>query len=268
MAIHYNGGKGGSGVYQKIISMMPPHSLYVEPFLGNGSVMRYKKPAANSWGIDDDDQVINNLWKGDEIPNLKLTCGNALYWLKQTFWLKQNLKLSPSDTLVYCDPPYLMETRRSQRQFYRCDMSDEESHYELLSILLDLPVNVMISAYANDLYDNMLHANGWRYKQFFTTNRAGDSVVETVYMNFPEPLELHDYSFLGNDYRERQDIKRQRERWIKNFAKMNPQKRYAILSALEEMKKSDKNNSLDSPMTKTPLFVIPADIGKSADVSD
>jgi hypothetical protein len=37
----------------------------------------------------------------------------------------------------------------------------------------------------------------------------------TVWMNFPEPAELHDYRFLGEDYRERQDIKRQRERWLK-----------------------------------------------------
>ncbi len=255
MANHYTGGKGGSGVYQKIISMMPPHSLYIEPFLGNGSVMRYKKAASNSWGIDDDDQVINNLWTGKEIPNLQLTCGNALYWLKQTFWLTKN----PKDTLIYCDPPYLMETRRSQRQLYRCDMADEDSHYELLSILIDLPCLVMISCYPNELYDNMLHANGWRYELVKCPTRGGQWIDEYVFMNFPKPLELHDYTFLGETYRERDNIKRQRQRWINNFAKMDEQKRYAILSALEEIRSGNGTNADARSIVEVPLFEIPND---------
>ncbi|MCZ4283118.1 hypothetical protein O4H49_20200 [Kiloniella laminariae] len=29
----YPGGKGGAGVYQKIINIMPPHKTYIEGFL-------------------------------------------------------------------------------------------------------------------------------------------------------------------------------------------------------------------------------------------
>jgi len=260
MANHYNGGKGGSGVYQKIISMMPPHKLYIEPFLGNGSVMRYKKPAFHQWGIDDDDQVIEHLWKDHNIPNLKLTCGNALYWLKQSFWRSQN----PNDTLIYCDPPYLMETRRSQRQLYRCDMGDEDSHYELLQILLSLRCNVMISCYPNDLYDNLLHENGWRYECLTAPTRGAGWVDEYVFMNFPKPLELHDYSFLGDNYRQRDNIKRQRQRWVNNFKSMSPQKRYAILAALEEIRSENGENADARSTAETPLFNFPEDIGKSA----
>lgn len=36
----YSGGKGGDGVFQKIINQMPPHQIYVEAFLGMGSVLR------------------------------------------------------------------------------------------------------------------------------------------------------------------------------------------------------------------------------------
>jgi len=36
----YPGGKGGSGVYQKIINLIPPHDVYIETHLGGGSIMR------------------------------------------------------------------------------------------------------------------------------------------------------------------------------------------------------------------------------------
>jgi DNA adenine methylase len=32
----YPGGKSGAGVYQTIINLMPPHTVYIEPFLGGG----------------------------------------------------------------------------------------------------------------------------------------------------------------------------------------------------------------------------------------
>lgn len=41
----YPGGKAAAGVYQRIINLMPPHSLYIEPFLGGGAIMKLKKPA-------------------------------------------------------------------------------------------------------------------------------------------------------------------------------------------------------------------------------
>lgn len=32
----YKGGKAGAGVYQQIINQIPPHDVYIEPFLGGG----------------------------------------------------------------------------------------------------------------------------------------------------------------------------------------------------------------------------------------
>ena len=33
---NYPGSKGGSGTYQKLINLMPPHREYVELYLGGG----------------------------------------------------------------------------------------------------------------------------------------------------------------------------------------------------------------------------------------
>jgi len=65
-------------------------------------------------------------------------------------------------------------------------------------------------------------------------------------MNFAEPTELHDYRFLGDDYRKRQDIRRQQERWLRKLETMPAQKRYAMLAAIEEFKRSRSGEGADT----------------------
>jgi hypothetical protein len=53
-AMVYAGGKNGAGVYQTIINLMPPHDVYIEPFLGGGAIMRQKRPAVRfRWAQND-----------------------------------------------------------------------------------------------------------------------------------------------------------------------------------------------------------------------
>jgi site-specific DNA-adenine methylase len=54
----YPGGKNGAGVYQTIINLMPPHDVYIEPFLGGGAIMRQKRPALLNIGVDLDPGAI------------------------------------------------------------------------------------------------------------------------------------------------------------------------------------------------------------------
>src|SRR5919198_2325026 len=54
----YPGGKNAPGVYQTIINHMPPHEVYIEPFLGSGAILRLKRPARVNIGIDADPQAI------------------------------------------------------------------------------------------------------------------------------------------------------------------------------------------------------------------
>ena len=53
-------------------------------------------------------------------------------------------------------------------------------------------------------------------------------------MNYPEPFELHDYSYLGDNFRERERIKRKKDRWVLRLEQMPTLERFAILSIIEE----------------------------------
>ena len=222
----YPGGKAGDGVYQKIINLMPPHRVYVEPFLGGGAIMRLKKPAACSIGIDADGDVVQ-MWRvRPETPNLTVLQGSAFEWLDDHPDLR-------SDVLIYCDPPYLLDTRRQHRLIYRCELSDAD-HVRLLSILRSLPCMVMISGYLSDLYSMTLH--DWRSVSFQARTRGGSSATEWVWMNFPEPLELHDYQYLGDDFRQRERIKRKTARWRRRLSEMPVLERHAIMGAISQLR--------------------------------
>jgi len=41
----YDGGKGGAGVYQAIINLMPAHDVYIETHLGGGNILLRKRLA-------------------------------------------------------------------------------------------------------------------------------------------------------------------------------------------------------------------------------
>ncbi len=220
----YAGGKGGAGVYQSIINLMPPHRTYIEPFLGHGSIMRQKRPARVSIGIDLDADALAR-WRGNEAPNLKLMHGDGIKFL-------QSFKFS-GDELVYCDPPYVMAARSSKRAIYKCEMDDAQ-HVELLETLKLLPCLVLISGYWSDLYAE--HLDGWRTASFQTTTRGGTLATEFVWVNFPAPVELHDYKFLGTKFRERERIKRKKQRWRAKLEKMPELERHAIMSAIQEMR--------------------------------
>ena len=53
-------------------------------------------------------------------------------------------------------------------------------------------------------------------------------------MNYPEPLELHDYRYLGSNFRQRERLKRIRVRWLARLDRMDALERYALLSSIAE----------------------------------
>jgi DNA adenine methylase len=221
----YFGGKSGDGVYQTLINLMPPHDVYIEPFLGGGAILRIKRPARESIGVDRDPDVVER-WKSlafsSDARSAHVICGDGIQFLRAYPFTGRDL--------VYCDPPYLLSTRRSRTR-YAFELSDAQ-HQELLSVIKRLPCMVMISGYWSALYATAL--SRWHVYTFQAATR-GRPAQEWVWCNYPRPVELHDYRFLGDNFREREKLKRQQRRWKGKLDRMTPLQRQALLSVLAEL---------------------------------
>jgi hypothetical protein len=126
-----------------------------------------------------------------------------------------------------------MATRSCKRPIYRHEFTTKQ-HADLLRIIARLPCMVMISGYYSELYAIAL--SQWRSVHFCAQTRSGRNATEWLWMNFPEPLELHDYRYLGRNFRERERIKRKRNRWKERLLRMTSLERHAVLMALEEIR--------------------------------
>lgn len=58
-------------------------------------------------------------------------------------------------------------------------------------------------------------------------------------MNYAAPKRLHDYRYLGNDYRERERLGRKTKRWIERLNRLPELERQALLSAIYEQYEKD-----------------------------
>jgi len=235
MTKSYRGGKGAMGVHQYIISKMPKHKVYIETHLGSGRILLKKKLANSSIAIDIDAKVIEDfkrysINKFDD-TNIKLLNTDALKFL-----IDYNFT---GEELVYLDPPYPFEVRKSQVKMYEYEYSIQQ-HQELLHLLVNrvgLDCFIMISSYSNELYDNMLLESKYGNWYKFTFNAMTRSGIreEALYCNFnPDEHIKHDYSYIGKDYRDRERIKRKAKRWIKNLKALDLDERNYILSLIVE----------------------------------
>lgn len=226
----YFGGKNGEGVAQQIINQMRPHDVYMELFVGSGAVAQRKKPALVQTVIADLDEHVIDAWNSStiDIPNYEVLHGDAIEILT-TYKFNPSLRYC-----IYLDPPYPLSSRKSDREVYRFEMTDQR-HYDLLAAVKRLPsnVDVILSSYQNEIYDTSLA--GWRLHTFTAGTRRGVA-TECLYMNYvnTEGI-LHQYDFLGSDYIDRQRIKRKIDREVNKLKALPAAERRAILSAVLDL---------------------------------
>lgn len=240
------GSKGGAGIAQWLISLMPPHTHYVEAFLGRGVVARKKLPASVNIGIEIDGNTLQKFWLGQCPDWLELISGDALEYLPR-------LDL-PQSALIYADPPYLGAVRTdTNRRYYAHDQLSPEWHERFLDVMLAQRCMVMVSGYESELYHRKLAH--WRTGYKWTVNRGGAAVKEFVWMNFETPGLLHDSRFVGDNYTDRQRVKRKMERWRKNFLALPADERWAMFATLAAAVDDDMPELIEKDQPKqTPLI--------------
>jgi DNA adenine methylase len=219
--MRYPGGKGRA--YPRIINMMPPHRVYIETHLGGGAVLRHKRPAERSIGIEIDPSIVQ-AWRDRPapVPNLQVCQSDALVFLRDFPFA--------GDELIYADPPYVRTTRRRRGRCYRFEYNDE-NHLALLCELRRLPCAVMVSGYPSTLYSDLLA--DWNAHPLSVATHMGIT-TETLWCNFDLPSRLHDHRFVGEDFRERERVRRRVDRWIGRLERMEPIERHAVISAVNE----------------------------------
>ncbi|MBI3167255.1 MAG: DNA adenine methylase [Chloroflexi bacterium] len=196
----YYGGKGSSGSYQHIISEIPLHDVYIEPFLGSGAVFRNKRPAEKSFLLDLDMEIIVGFedWTGCTLPeNTVLMRSDALEFLRYYPYVRSEF--------VYLDPPYLFSSRSDPRPSYKFELGTDKEHKFLLDIVKKVPCPVAISHYAAALYFSML--DDWRVISWWARTRRG-MAEEYLFMNYPVPAFLHDGRYVGQNFTQRQRLRR------------------------------------------------------------
>lgn len=256
-ALKYPGAK--NRIAKWIISYIPPHDVYLEPFAGSLAVLLNKEPATIETVNDLHDEVVNyfkvlrdqpaqlineiyktpyarseynasyicnknddeverarkfavRCWQGFGAANLyrngfktgqqsnSPNCAKG--WSQLPITLQQvsnrlknvqieNLdaielikRYDTKDVFIYCDPPYLVNTRKNY--LYKHEMSNEQ-HIELLNLLKSHPGKVMISGYDNELYDTAL--SNWHKEYKDTTAEQGLRRRECLWMNYD--LQMH-----------------------------------------------------------------------------
>lgn len=96
------------------------------------------------------------------------------------------------DCLLYCDPPYLHTTRPVARGSYKRQYThemDNADHAALLDALLAHPGPVLLSGYANPLYDERLA--GWGRVERATLAETGARRTEILWSNPIAVARLH-----------------------------------------------------------------------------
>ena len=83
------------------------------------------------------------------------------------------------NVLIYCDPPYMLQTRHGKQ--YRHEMDDKD-HEELLALLLKHKGPVLISGYDTELYRDML--SDWAKYEKIAYSQVCSKKKEVIWMNF------------------------------------------------------------------------------------
>ena len=133
---------------------------------------REKAYAANDWST-----LPERLFEvAERLRGVQIECMQAVDLIKRYRF---------SDVLIYCDPPYLLETRSGGKQ-YRMEMEESE-HIVLLQTLKEHPGPVLLSGYDSELYRDML--KDWSYVEIDTYSQVLSKKKEIIWVKYP-PLRL------------------------------------------------------------------------------
>lgn len=133
---------------------------------------RERAYAAKAW-VELPDLILD---AADRLRGVQIECVDALELIP---------RFNNPSVLIYCDPPYVLSTRRGKQ--YRKEMTDND-HLHLLSLLKAHQGPVLISGYDSPMYNSELE--GWYKERTTTTDQLSQIKTETLWMNFPPEQQI------------------------------------------------------------------------------
>lgn len=117
------------------------------------------------------------------LRRVEIRCQPALDFIRE---------LDGPETLFYCDPPYMHETRSTTKEYGEYEMS-EQDHAKLLIVLSEIKGKFCLSGYRSKLYDQAAIDYKWRRVDFEIPNQASSAKTkerkaESVWMNYERNL--------------------------------------------------------------------------------
>lgn len=230
--VDYPGSKNIAGVPQRLINQVTPHDVFVSGCLGKCALMATKKPARTNYGIDVNMEVLRPYWDSLKRKDIQLVRDDFFKWIAQFNFSG----VMAERWFIYLDPPYLKSACLSQVPLFKYEFTDEQ-HAQLIRWALDTTAfskntHIAINHPPCKEYDALL-SHGWRKMEYEVTRHRGVVVLDALYMNYPEPEALHEYTYLGGDKIKRQAVKRKVQGYVEKFRNMEVLERNAILAEIE-----------------------------------
>ena len=243
----YPGGKSGSGIYQRLINLIPPHDLLIVPFAGHCGIVRNLKPAEHTIVIDLNPDVCDwwHSWsRSKRGRDLEIHNCDGIEWLrfrtKATIWARDSKlcdTLGPhhqthsttAQAFIFADPPYVIRARATGR-IYECELTDAD-HQRLVGTMTMIDASeysIMLCGYRSPIYRPLFPWNSIDHR----VPTRGGLQDECIWMNYHRPEQLHDYRHLGDCRRSRERIRRRQRNWLAQLNSMDPLERAAMLEAL------------------------------------
>lgn len=220
------GTKNSAGVAERLISLIPPHQIYIAPFAGHCAIASKMRAAPRRIFCDLDQNALA-YWK--DKPPAELHWTDGLSWLEYFFNLQRVFPppTKRDDAFVFVDPPYFPGT--CGKGIYKYELTAAE-HQRLLRILIAIQSPVMLAGYRCQLYDELLL--GWDRIDYQVQTRGGPK-TESVWLNYQRPAELHDPRFIGRDKRDRERIRKRQRNLRALVRRLPPLERQALLNSLQ-----------------------------------
>ena len=213
----YVGSKGGAGVYQRIINKIPDSKKILIPFIGSGQIFKRLDHSRSSIYINDYDSGV--------VANYQASSGIEVF----NYDFRKFLELTDTnDCFIYLDPPYLLDTRNGN-EYYEFELS-EKDHFELIKHLNTTNSMYLLNHPPALQYSQNLLCSSIEEYDYMT---RGGLKKDCLWMNYnPADIALNTYAYLGSDFTERQQIKRQLNNIIGKLDKLPFHKRDSIIRDL------------------------------------